>query len=67
MKRIGSGLLLAGLFTSVPIVAFAQTEPVVFEAESGALGANLTTGTVNGATYVNARSRLPDALSVSTS
>ena len=41
--------MLAGLFSAFPIVSFAQTEPLVFEAEAGTLGANLTTG-VNGAT-----------------
>ena len=44
--------MLACLFASVPIASFAQTEPVVFETETGALGANLTTGTLNGTTYV---------------
>ena len=51
--RISSGALLrACLFASVSVNAFAQTEPVVFEAESGTLGANLTTNTLDGATYV---------------
>ncbi|MDF3019602.1 MAG: xynB 3 [Steroidobacteraceae bacterium] len=49
MKCSRSELLLAGLFSAFPIVSFAQTEPLVFEAEAGTLGANLTTG-VNGAT-----------------
>jgi endo-1,4-beta-xylanase len=51
--RISAGALLrACLLASIPITSFAQTEPVIIEAESGALGANLTTGTANGATYV---------------
>ena len=36
----------------VPVVAYSQTEPVIFEAESGALGADLTTATLNDVTYV---------------
>jgi endo-1,4-beta-xylanase len=44
--------VLACLFASVPMTTFAQTEPVVLEAEAGALGSNLTTGTLEGATYV---------------
>jgi endo-1,4-beta-xylanase len=51
--RISSGALLrACLFASVSVNAIAQTEPVVFEAESGTLGANLATNTLDGATYV---------------
>jgi hypothetical protein len=44
MRIPGSALLRACLFASIPITAFAQTEPVVFEAESGSLGANIATG-----------------------
>src|SRR6187549_2859435 len=51
MKSLRSELLLACLI-SIPAISSAQTEPVIVEAESGALGANLTTGTLNGATYV---------------
>jgi endo-1,4-beta-xylanase len=43
-------LLAAAVF--LPVVSFAQTEPVIIEAESGTLGANFTTGTLDGATYV---------------
>ena len=51
--RVSRGALLrACLLASIPIASFAQTEPVVFEAESGALGANLTTGVSGTATYV---------------
>jgi endo-1,4-beta-xylanase len=52
MKRIRSELLLAGLFTSVPIASLAQSAPVVVEAESGALGSSLTTATAGGVTYI---------------
>jgi endo-1,4-beta-xylanase len=52
MRTSMSALLRACLFASVPIATFAQTEPVIIEAESGTFGANLTTGAVDGATYV---------------
>jgi endo-1,4-beta-xylanase len=52
MKCSRSELLLAGLFTAIPIVSFAQTAPVIVEAESGTLGASLTTGTAGGVTYI---------------
>jgi endo-1,4-beta-xylanase len=52
MKLTPGALLRACLFASIPIATFAQTEPVVVEAESGTLGVNLTTGAVGGATYV---------------
>src|SRR5262245_25478114 len=44
MSTIRSALLRACLLASVPVAALAQV-PVVVEAESGTLGANLTTGT----------------------
>jgi endo-1,4-beta-xylanase len=47
-----SALLRACLLASVSVSAIAQTEPVVFEAESGALGATLTQGAQTGVTYV---------------
>ena len=40
------------LLASVPICASAQTQPVVFEAESGTLGANIATGTDGAVTFV---------------
>jgi endo-1,4-beta-xylanase len=40
------------LFALVPITTYAQTEPVIVEAESGTLGTSLTTGTLNGVDYV---------------
>jgi endo-1,4-beta-xylanase len=52
MRIPGSALLRACLFTSIPITAFAQTEPVVFEAESGSLGANIATGIDGAVTFV---------------
>lgn len=36
----------------MPFASHAQTEPVIIEAESGTLGENLTTGSLDGATYV---------------
>jgi endo-1,4-beta-xylanase len=48
MSSKGSALLRACLLASVPIATFAQA-PVVVEAESGTLGASLTTGTDAGA------------------
>src|SRR5688572_18835417 len=51
--RIFSGALTrACLLLSVSVGAFAQTEPVIVEAESGALGANLATSTVGAVTFV---------------
>jgi endo-1,4-beta-xylanase len=52
MRISTSALLRACLLASVPIATFAQTEPVIIEAESGTLGANLTTGTLDGSNYV---------------
>ena len=43
MRIPGSALLRACLLASIPIASFAQTEPVIIEAESGLLGANLAT------------------------
>jgi endo-1,4-beta-xylanase len=51
--RIFSGALTrACLLLSVSVGAFAQTEPVIIEAESGTLGANLATATAGTVTYV---------------
>ena len=47
-----SALLRAYLFAFVPIAAFAQTEPVIIEAESGTLGADLATNVLDGTAYV---------------
>jgi len=52
MRISTSALLRACLLASVPIATYAQTEPVIIEAESGTLGANLTTGTLDGTNYV---------------
>jgi len=52
MRISASALLRACLFASVSINAFAQTEPVIVEAEGGTLGANLATNTLNGVTYI---------------
>jgi endo-1,4-beta-xylanase len=47
-----SALLRVSLLVSVPLYAAAQTEPVIFEAESTTVGSAYTTGTLDGATYV---------------
>ena len=52
MRISANALLRACLFASVPFTALAQTEPVVFEAESGTLGANLATGVDGTVTFV---------------
>lgn len=52
MRISASALLRVCLLASVPICASAQTEPVVFEAESGTLGANLATGVDGAVTFV---------------
>ena len=44
--------MLACLLFAIPTAAFAQTEPVIFEAEGGTLGANLTTSISGTTTYV---------------
>ena len=43
---------LAALALTLPIAAHSQTEPLIVEAESGTVGADFTTGTLDGATYV---------------
>ena len=52
MRVSRSALLRACLLASIPIASFAQTEPVIIEAESGTLGANLATGVSGTTTYV---------------
>ncbi len=52
MKRFASALVRACIFTAAPFAAWGQSEPVIIEAESGTLGANLAVGTLDGATYV---------------
>jgi endo-1,4-beta-xylanase len=52
MKRFASALVRACLVTTMPIAAWAQTQPVIIEAEAGTLGANLAINTLEGATYV---------------
>jgi endo-1,4-beta-xylanase len=47
-----SAPLRACLFAFVPIITFAQTEPVIVEAENGTLGASLATASLNGVDYV---------------
>ena len=52
MRIMRGALLRACLFASLPAAALAQTAPVVVEAESGALGASLTTASAGGVTYI---------------
>src|SRR5262245_52472030 len=47
-----NALARACLIAAVPLTAWAQTEPVIIEAESGVLGGNLATATLEGATYI---------------
>lgn len=47
---------LPTLALTLPFVAYAQTEPVIVEAESGTVGADFTTGTLEGATYITINS-----------
>jgi endo-1,4-beta-xylanase len=54
MKISMRALLSAALLAAMPLAAMAQTEPVIVEAESGTLGTSVTTGTLEGATYVTA-------------
>jgi endo-1,4-beta-xylanase len=51
MRISASALLRACLLAPLPLTAFAQT-PVIVEAESGTLGASLSTGTLDGVSYV---------------
>ena len=53
MRISASALLRACLLAAVPICASAQSEPVVFEAESGTLGANIATGVDGAVTFVS--------------
>lgn len=51
--RISAGALVrACLFASIPITSLAQTEPVIVEAESGMLGANIATGVDGAVTFI---------------
>jgi endo-1,4-beta-xylanase len=51
--RIPAGALLrASLIAFAPLGAFAQTQPVVVEAESGTLGASLATTTAGDVTFI---------------
>jgi GH35 family endo-1,4-beta-xylanase len=52
MRFHTSVLTRACLLLSVSVGAFAQTEPVIIEAESGTLGANLATSTAGAVTFV---------------
>lgn len=52
MRALAGALLRACVFASLPFAAMAQTQPVIIEAESGTLGANLATGTAGAVTYV---------------
>ncbi len=51
MRMQRSALLRVFLLASLPLTALAQV-PVVVEAESGTLGASLSTGTLGGNTYI---------------
>jgi endo-1,4-beta-xylanase len=51
MRLSASALWRAWILASIPIAGFAQT-PVIVEAESGALGANIVPGTLDDVTYV---------------
>ena len=52
--KLHHALLRACLLTSVPMASLAANEPVIVEAETGSLGANLTTGTdaTNNVNYI---------------
>ena len=53
MRTLRGALLRACLFACLPAAAaLAQTAPVVVEAESGALGASLTTASASGVGYI---------------
>src|SRR5262245_56050206 len=55
MKKTRSALLRACLLASVPIALMSQAQaqiPIVVEAETGTLGASLSTGTASGFTYI---------------
>lgn len=52
MKRIRSLRLALSLLIFYPLVLFAQTEPILVEAESGTVGADFTAGTLDGANYI---------------
>src|SRR5688572_5236754 len=59
MKKSARALLSACLL-AMPLAAMAQTEPVIVEAESGTSGPSVTTGTLDGATYVTAAVNVTD-------
>ena len=50
-KSVGARLR-ACLLLSLPVAVMAQTQPVIVEAESGTLGASLTTATAGAVTYI---------------
>jgi endo-1,4-beta-xylanase len=52
MRLPASALLRACLLACIPIASYAQTEPVIVEAESGVLGANLATNVDGAVTFV---------------
>jgi endo-1,4-beta-xylanase len=52
MRISRSALLRACLTTFIPIASYAQTEPVIIEAESGTLGANIATAVDGAVTFV---------------
>lgn len=52
MKRMRSLRLALSLLIFYPLVLFAQTEPILVEAESGTVGADFTAGTLDGANYI---------------
>jgi GH35 family endo-1,4-beta-xylanase len=60
MKTLLGALLRACLFSCLPAAALAQTQPVIVEAESGTLGASLTTpAPAGGITYITTTENSP--------
>ena len=52
MRTSTNSFVCAYLLSSLSMAAMAQTEPVIVEAESGAVGSAYATGTLEGATYI---------------
>jgi endo-1,4-beta-xylanase len=52
MRMISRAFLCSCLLVSLPLIAVAQTEPIIVEAESGTVGSPYAIGTLDGATYV---------------
>ena len=51
MRFAAGALVRACLLACIPIASYSQTEPVIFEAENGVRGAELSTGLANGVAY----------------